>query len=175
MMGGIIDKLFFRIHFSLNFELGIHNTNKVLLSIIWTFDQYLILIDFFCHCNETKMLLLLLLSFGTNTTVCVHIYLGRWNQSSNAKQICTHRRSYLKYASNFESEVWKEFKCVLTLLCIQTKRGEKKCILVLPKLTNMIFFVKEDWGMKGKMFVYICNTKTKPISVGMLYKPILIR
>ena len=107
--------------------------------------------------------------------LCVHIYLGRWNQSSNAKQICTHRRSYLKYASNFESEVWKEFKCVLTLLCIQTKRGEKKCILVLPKLTNMIFFVKEDWGMKGKMFIYICNTKTKPISVGMLYKVILIR
>ena len=161
MMEGIIDKLFFRIHFSLNFELGIHNTNKVLLSIIWTLDQYLIWIDFFfCHFNETKMLLLLLLlSFGTNTTVCAYIL--RWNQSSNAKQICTHRRSYLKYASNFESEVWKEFKCVLTLLCIQTKRGEgEKVYFGLTKTYKYDFFCQRRLRNEGEKcsYLYICNT-----------------
>ena len=111
--------------------------------------------------------------------LCVHIYLGRWNQSSNAKQICTHRRSYLKYASNFESEVWKEFKCVLTLLCIQTKRGEEKVYFGLTKTYKYDFFcqrrLRNNTFVKGKMFIYICNTRTKPILIGMLYKLILIR
>ena len=160
MMEGIIDKLFFRIHFSLNFELGIHNTNKVLLSIIWTFDRI-----FFVILMKPKCCYYYFFPLG-RILLCVHIYLGRWNQSSNAKQICTHRRSYLKYASNFESEVWKEFKCVLTLLCIQTKRGEKKCILVLPKLTNMIFFVKEDLGIillwRGKCSYISVTQKPNP-------------
>ena len=141
MMGGIIEsKLFFRIHFSqLNFEWEVNTTIKVLYSQS-TFAN-LIWIEYFCIMKWKFYLL-----FGEDYLLWMCTYILRWNQSSNAKQICTHR-SYLKYASKFESEVWKEFKCVLTLLCIQTKRGEKKCILVLPKLTNMIFFVKEDLGI----------------------------
>ena len=62
------------------------------------------------------------------------------------------------------------------LIMYSNKKGGEKVYFGLTKTYKYdFFFVKEDWGMKGKMFIYICNTKTKPISVGMLYKLILIR
>ena len=88
MMEGIIDKLFFRIHFSLNFELGIHNTNKVLLSIIWTLDQYLIWIDFFFVILMKPKCCYYYFFFPLGRILlCVHIYLDEIKVQTQNKYV----------------------------------------------------------------------------------------
>ena len=167
MMEGIIDKLFFRIHFSLNFELGIHNTNKVLLSIIWTLDQYLIWIDFFFVILMKPKCCYYYYFFPLGRILlCVHIYLDEIKVQTQNKYvlIVVHiwsmlQTSRVRYGKNSNAS-WPYY-------VFKQKGGrEKKCILVLPKLTNMIFFVKEDLGIillwRGKCSYISVTQKPNP-------------
>ena len=120
MMGGIIEsKLFFRIHFSqLNFEWEVNTTIKVLYSQS-TFAN-LIWIEYFCIMKWKFYLL-----FGEDYLLWMCTYILRWNQSSNAKQICTHR-SYLKYASKFERVRYgKNSNASWRLIMYSNKKGGK--------------------------------------------------
>ena len=65
------------------------------------------------------------------------------------------------------------------LIMYSNKKGGEKVYFGLTKTYKYDFFcqrrLRNNTFVKGKMFIYICNTKTKPISIGMLNKLILIR
>ena len=107
--------------------------------------------------------------------LCVHIYLDEIKVQTQNKYvlIVVHiwsmlQTSRVRYGKNSNAS-WPYY-------VFKQKGGERKSVFwSYQNLQIWFFFVKEDWGMKGEMFTYICNTKTKPISIGMLYKLILIR
>ena len=65
------------------------------------------------------------------------------------------------------------------LIMYSNKKGGEKVYFGLTKTYKYDFFcqrrLRNNTFVKGKMFIYICNTRTNPILIGMLYKLILIR
>ena len=139
MMGGIIEKLFFRIHFSTLSEVNTIRSTYSLESQS-TFEN-LIWIEYFCHFNEMKIL-----PFW-DYYMCTFVYLvGIKVQTQNKYVPIVHIWSMLQssrvgYGKNSNAS-WPYY--------VFKQKRRKSVFWSYHHLTNMNFYLKRGWIVFGR-------------------------